>query len=350
MVSAEPRIGLRLATRRGNGHDRPMSNVQIGMTPPWDLWRRSIPERREAATRMADAGIDHFFLADHVSFHDGSGTDALLAMAGLAQLEERLSVMAGVYLLALRHPVVVARQLATLSELAEGRIVFGVGVGGEDRHEIEVCGVDPATRGRRTDECLEILRPLLRGETVTHHGEFVSVDDAVIRPTPPVDIPFVVGGRSNAALRRAGRYAEGWLGTWCSTRRFAEATEIVAATAAEAGREPAWTHGLQVWVGVGKTKEAGAANARRRMEAFYKIPFEAFEKYVPVGTPEDIAADLAGYRDVGSTIFNITPCGDSAEDDLEAVSAVAELLRAEPASSLEPPLSDSSRGGTRTTR
>jgi alkanesulfonate monooxygenase SsuD/methylene tetrahydromethanopterin reductase-like flavin-dependent oxidoreductase (luciferase family) len=64
------------------------------------------------------------------------------------------------YLLPLRHPVLVARQLASIAELAPGRLTFGVGIGGEDPHELEICGVDPRTRGRRMDESLEILREL----------------------------------------------------------------------------------------------------------------------------------------------------------------------------------------------
>ena len=82
------------------------------------------------------------------------------------------------YLLALRHPVPVAREIATLCESAPGRLVLGVGVGGEDRHEIEICGVDPRTRGRRTSESLETLRGLLSGEPVTHRGEFFAFDVA----------------------------------------------------------------------------------------------------------------------------------------------------------------------------
>jgi len=305
-----------------------MTELHIGMTPPDRLWAGSVDERRATAASMADVGIDHFFLADHVSFHDGSGTDALLAMAGLAQLDQRMSVMAGVYLLALRHPMTVARQLATLSELAEGRIIFGVGVGGEDRHEIEVCGVDPATRGRRTDEYLEVVRRLLAGEAVSFDGEFVTLDNALIRPTPRVAIPMVVGGRSNSALRRTGRFGDGWLGTWCSTRRFTEAQALIAATAEEAGRDEVdWTHGMQVWVGVGANREQGAERARERMEAFYKIPFEAFERYTQVGDPEDIAEQLAEYRDVGCKIFNITPCAESPEVAIDAVGRISRALR-----------------------
>ncbi len=65
-----------------------------------------------------------------------------------------------------------------------GRLTLGVGIGGEDRHEIEICGVDPRTRGRRMDECLQILRALSGGEPVTFEGEFFSLQDALILPAP----------------------------------------------------------------------------------------------------------------------------------------------------------------------
>ena len=90
----------------------------------------------------------------------------------------------GLYLLPLRHPVPVARQLATLAQLAPGRLTLGVGIGGEDPHEIEICGVDPKTRGRRMDESLQILRGLGDGAPVTFDGEFFSLHEALILPRP----------------------------------------------------------------------------------------------------------------------------------------------------------------------
>src|SRR6185295_11694668 len=109
--------------------------------------------------------------------------------------------MVSVYLLPLRHPVPVARQLATFAQYAPGRLIFGVGVGGEDRHEVEICGVDPASRGRRMDESLTVLRGLLSGDALTFRGEFFNLDRALIRPAPTPPIPIVVGGRSDAAAR-----------------------------------------------------------------------------------------------------------------------------------------------------
>ena len=197
-----------------------------------------LAQRRALLARVADAGLDHVFVADHVSFHTGFGMDGIVQAATLAApASARLAVQIGVYLLALRHPVLVARQLATLCESAPGRLVLGVGVGGEDRHEIEICGVDPATRGRRTDE-------IARGAARAAHGAAVLAPLRVLRvrrrrasgrrPIPPV--PIVVGGRSDAALRRAARHGDGWLGVWCSPARYAQVLARIDAEAAAAGR------------------------------------------------------------------------------------------------------------------
>ena len=153
----------------------------------------------------------------------------------------------------------------SLAELAPGRVVFGVGIGGEDRHEIEVSGVDPATRGRRTDESLEILRGLLAGDAVTFHGACFEVDDVRILPVPSPAIPILVGGRSDAAVRRAARFADGWIGVWVSPERFATTAVVVEASSDAYGRESvAWCHELLVWCGFGDSRDARVRISRRR--------------------------------------------------------------------------------------
>jgi alkanesulfonate monooxygenase SsuD/methylene tetrahydromethanopterin reductase-like flavin-dependent oxidoreductase (luciferase family) len=98
-------------------------------------------QRAAAIARAADEGVDHFCVGDHVSFHVGAGSDGLIDATWLLTLQAELPVYIGLYLLPLRHPVPVARQLASIAQQAPGRLTFGVGIGGEDRHEIEICGV-----------------------------------------------------------------------------------------------------------------------------------------------------------------------------------------------------------------
>jgi alkanesulfonate monooxygenase SsuD/methylene tetrahydromethanopterin reductase-like flavin-dependent oxidoreductase (luciferase family) len=300
--------------------------LQVFITPPDTFFRAGVGERRDLLASMADVGLDGVFYADHVSFRNGAGMDGLILLAGLSQLHPTLTVEVGVYLLPLRHPVLVARQLSTLWELAPGRIAFGVGVGGEDRHEITSCEVDPRTRGVRCDESLEVLARLLAGETVTHHGRFFHLDEVLIRPVPDPAIPVYVGGRSDAAIRRTGRYGEGWIGTWCSAERFRAAVALCDETAAGAGRAPvAWHHQLQTWVGVGRDRDRARNAVAGAMERFYGVPFSAFERYTPYGSPAEVAEFLRPYVDAGVQQFNITPCGDPDED---LVALTGEIRRA----------------------
>jgi alkanesulfonate monooxygenase SsuD/methylene tetrahydromethanopterin reductase-like flavin-dependent oxidoreductase (luciferase family) len=302
-----------------------MRTVAVGCSVPSQT--TGLEDVRAALQRIADAGLDHVMVGDHVSFRGGRGTDGLIAAAMYAVLEPRLTCYLSVYLLPLRHPSTVARQLASLATYAPGRLVFGVGVGGEDRHEVEICGVDPATRGRRMDECLEVLRGLLTGEPVTFRGEHIQVDEAQIVPPPSVPIPFVIGGRSDAAIRRAGRLSEGWLGIWCSTRRFTAAVEMAAEESERAGRGGVdWQHGMQVWCGIGKSREQAREQVSTAMERMYRLPFASFERYVPYGTPADVAEMLRGYVEVGCRSFNLVPCSADPAEAIEGSSEIRRLL------------------------
>jgi alkanesulfonate monooxygenase SsuD/methylene tetrahydromethanopterin reductase-like flavin-dependent oxidoreductase (luciferase family) len=284
--------------------------------------------RLDAVPRAAArAGVDHLAVGDHVSFSDGGGADGLVQATALLASHPELPVQTAVYLLALRHPATVARQLATISEIAPGRLTFGVGVGGDDPRELRLCGVDPRTRGARTTEALELLKRFMTGEEVTFAGRFFAADGNAIRPAPDPAIPILVGGRSDAALVRAGRLGDGWIGVWVSARRYGEAREIVQRAADAAGRaSPAWRHTLQLWAGFDGSRERAIARLRPVMEGAYALPFERFERYTPCGTPEDVAAALEAYLEAGCRHFNVVPEADGLDAAIESVAAVKALL------------------------
>lgn len=296
------------------------------MFPPWDLLRGGADGAAAYLAQIDEAGIDHVCCGDHVSF-GGVGFDGLIQATALAMLHPTLPIHTGVYLLPLRNPVLVARQLADIGGLCGDRLTFGVGIGGEDRHEVAICDVDPATRGARMDECLSVLRSLSDGSAVTFHGRFFQLDAAVIAPAPPVPIPIVVGGRSDAAIRRAGRLGDGWLGIWNSPRRFADAIAMATDEALRVGRtDLPDRHAMQVWCGFGESKEAARDRLAPAMQAFYGIPFERFERYCPYGSPDDVAEFLSGYVDAGCSEFNLIPQAGDREAALAGVTAVKKLL------------------------
>ena len=301
-----------------------MPEIRVGLFPAALHQLDGAPERLQATLgRVAEAGVDHLCVGDHVSFFVGAGSDGLITATSLLAAQAELPVYVGLYLLPLRHPIPVARQLATIAELAPGRLALGVGIGGEDPHEIEICDVDPKTRGRRMDECLHILRALAEGTPVAFDGEFFSFEDALIVPAPCPRIPLIVGGRSAAAVHRAATLGDGWLGIWVSPCRYGAVTDQIETTAAEAGRDPSrFEHALNVWCGFGDTREAARERLATAMQDFYQMPFEPFERHSPYGTPEQVAELLSPYIDAGCSAFNVIPC---ASDDERAIAAVGEL-------------------------
>jgi alkanesulfonate monooxygenase SsuD/methylene tetrahydromethanopterin reductase-like flavin-dependent oxidoreductase (luciferase family) len=282
------------------------TGVAVGVLVPPDVLALPHVPRAAYLADAAESGIDHLAVGDHVSFHVGIGFDGLVHATTLLAMQARLPVHVAVYLLALRHPVVVARMLSTISEIAPGRLTLGIGVGGEDRHEMEICGVDPGTRGRRTDEAMQALRALQTGEVVSFGGEHIAFERAQVLPAPSPAVPLVVGGRSDAAVRRAGRYGDGWLGIWVSAARYASVVAQVGEIAAEAGRADLPTdHQLNVWCGFGHDRAAAVAHLAPAMSTLYATPFDRFERYSPSGRPSQVAEALLPYVQAGCRSFNL---------------------------------------------
>ena len=139
--------------------------------------------------------------------------DAFGWLCFLAGKTERIRLGTNVYLLGLRHPFVAARAVQTLDVVSNGRAELGVGAGWL-REEWSAAGLDPATRGRRLDEALGVVKRLWSEPVVEHHGEFYDFPPVAFEPKP-VQKPWPkihVGGESDAALRRAARHGDGWLG------------------------------------------------------------------------------------------------------------------------------------------
>jgi alkanesulfonate monooxygenase SsuD/methylene tetrahydromethanopterin reductase-like flavin-dependent oxidoreductase (luciferase family) len=304
-----------------------MPAISVGLSDQ-DGFTTDPPARRRLLRRVADAGLDHVTMGDHVSFHGGTGFDGLITASTLLASHDRLPVLIGVYLLGLRHPMLAARQLATLAQAAPGRLTLGVGVGGEDRREVSNAGVDPATRGRRLDEALPLVRRLLAGEEVTFSGEFFRLEAARILPAPQPPVPVVIGGQGGVAVRRTAEYGDGWLGMFCSSRRFAQTREHILAAAADRGRPaPSW-FGVTVWCGLDADAGRAADLAAAKMERLYRVPYDRFQHLAPAGTPKQVAEFLHPYLTAGAWHVTLIPASRSVEAGIDAVAEVSEQLKA----------------------
>ncbi|OBK36517.1 LLM class F420-dependent oxidoreductase [Mycobacterium sp. 1245111.1] len=189
-------------------------------------WIAAFAQHLEACGFESIVAVEHTVLAtryDSVYPYDSSGRveltpdcpvpDPLDLLSFLAGHTQRLGLATGVLVLPNHHPVVLAKRAATLDALSGGRLRLCVGVGWL-REEIEACGTEFASRGRRADEQLAVLRALwaLQPDGVTHRGEFFQFDNVVCSPKPIAGqhLPVHIGGHSKAAARRAGRLGDGF--------------------------------------------------------------------------------------------------------------------------------------------
>ena len=303
-----------------------MPKVSV-LVKSWDIAQGTTGEMTLAAARLAETlGLDGVVAGDHVTFH-GAGSDGLITLTAVAAVTGRIELKTSVYLLPLRHPVPVALQAAQLDQLSMGRFVMGVGIGGEDAHEFTSSGVDPRTRGARTNEALQVLRRLWCEDDVTFHGRHFRLDSVSVNPKPFRPIPLFIGGRSDAALLRAGRYGDGYTGIWQSVERFITTQEIIGDAAGTAGREATEIEaGMQFWTSIAASRDAARAHVSAGMEAMYRLPFDRFERYTPFGTPREVAEALMPYVEAGARHINLITVQESPEEVVERAAQVrAEL-------------------------
>jgi probable F420-dependent oxidoreductase len=195
------------------------------------------PEAQFAlARRVEELGFDSVWTGDHVSFHNPI-YESLTLLAAYAGITRRIKLGSAVYLLALRHPTVAAKITGTLDTLSGGRLIFGVGVGGENPKEFEVCGVPHKERGARVTEAIDAVRALWRDTPASFSGRFTQFDKVSIDPKPVQQPgpPIWIGGRSDAALLRAARQGDGWMAYVVHADRYAQSTAKIREEADRAG-------------------------------------------------------------------------------------------------------------------
>jgi probable F420-dependent oxidoreductase len=185
------------------------------------------PEQSGAIAQLAEeVGFEGVCLPDHLvlpegyrSIHPSGGNpfvhgtsilDPFVAIGNMAAVTTTLRFMSFVYLVALRDPMSVAKQVGTAAILSGNRVVFGVGVGWLEE-EFAALGIEWSTRGRRADEALDVIRDFWDDGTAHGDGPHFRFPECSMQPAPPGPIPILVGGQSDAALRRAVRN-DGWLG------------------------------------------------------------------------------------------------------------------------------------------
>ena len=266
-------------------------------------WLPSIDELRELVALVDECGFDSQWVGDHISFAVPI-LDPFLQLAQAAMVSRRLILGTAVYLLPLRSPAPVAKQVATLDHLTEGRLIFGVGVGGEFPKEYELCGVPLRERGARMSEAIPILRDLWSGAPASHPGGHYPAFHGIGLQPPPRQKggpPIWFGGRSELALRRTGRLGDGWLAYVVTPEMYAAALEKIAAAAAAAGRTLApFGTGHLLFTRLDRTYEKALEVATLSLSQRYAMDFRrAAERYAALGPPEQVAQRIRAFHAAG---------------------------------------------------
>lgn len=248
---------------------------------------------REAAEIGDGFDFDVLWVGDHLLFSSPI-LDSTAAVAILGALTTRVKVGTNVLQLPLRRPIDVAKSYATISHLTGGRVVLGVGVGGEFETEWHAAGVNPRERGARCDEAIDTLGWLWEGRTAS--GRFSSSPGLAIDP-PPVGgrVPIWVGGRAEAAVRRAAR-CDGSLSMWVSPRRCSEIRAQISEL--RSGDVEGFTFGLELLAHVDDDLARARHDVREAIRRLNLDP-DKIEKYTAYGPPERVAEQVAQYVDAG---------------------------------------------------
>jgi len=283
-----------------------------------------------AEARLAEElGFDFLACGEHLFFHVPT-TNAFIALAAAAGATDRIRLVSALTVLPLYPAVLAAKLATTLDRVSRGRFELGVGVGGEFPAEFDAVGVPVRERGRRTDESLRVFRELETGEPVSFTGEFTSLDGLAMLPRPVhrPRIPVWIGGRSDAALRRAARFGDVWLPYMITPDKMAAAVpRLRAETAAQGRPSDAVRAGVFCWSGVADDPAHARQTAVDHVSRLYQQDFEDLaERYLLTGDPARVLARLGEYAAAGTTEVVFAPACGPAERPAMVRRFAAEVL------------------------
>jgi probable F420-dependent oxidoreductase len=251
--------------------------------------------------------IDSIWLSDRLS-SPAPVPEVMTTLAAVAARTTRLKFGPSVVVLPYRNPVVVAREMATVDWLSRGRLFPAVGVGVELPREFEASGIPFRERGRRTDEAIRVLRLLWTGDEVSFQGEFYRLDRMTIFPKPwQAPPPIWVGGKSEAAVRRAARLGDGWIPSFITPEEFRVGVQRVQELArAEQRSVPEDHFGTLLNYAIAATPDAARALAQPYIPRG-RVDEATLAQCTAFGPPEVLATRIDEYVKSGGSKFILRP-------------------------------------------
>ena len=267
----------------------------------------------QEATRAEAAGFDMIATGEHLFFH-GAVPNGFISLAAAAGATTTIRLLSSLTVLPLYPPALAAKLATSLDQVSGGRFDFGIGVGGEFPDEFTAAGVDVKERGARTNETLELLKEFWSGERVSHEGKFAHIPGLALKPGPVQagGPPLWMGGRKDAAIRRAGQYADFWMPYMYTPEQLAESLSKVRDEAERAGRDPQSVRGaIYCWSAVDEDGTQSRQWVIDAVSAIYQQDFSKLaDRYLLFGSPDQVAARAAEYEDAGAETLIFAPVAD----------------------------------------
>ena len=239
--------------------------------------------------------------------------ECMMALAAIAGRTKRVKFGVNVVSVAMREPVLLAKQCATLDLLSSGRLLPGFGLGSPRGPEWTTMNLDPTTRGRKTDEALEIISRLWAGEKLDFKGRHFQLNGASISPLPvQPDLPMWIGGSSDAAIKRTAKYGTGWQAGAETAETVGKVIAGIKAGAIANGRVIADDHyGAALAYRFGKPDDPGMAKI---MEQYKARTGRDAADYFAIGGADEIMERLAAYVEAGASKFILRPAAQGDAD------------------------------------
>ncbi|MGE0417958.1 MAG: LLM class flavin-dependent oxidoreductase [Acetobacteraceae bacterium] len=272
-----------------------------------------------------DGGIDSIWQTDRLV----SRSPILECMTGLAAIAgrtKRIKFGVNVVSVAMRDPVLLAKQCATIDVLSQGRLLPGFGIGSPRGPEWTAMNLDVKTRGRTTDEALEVIARLWAGESLTYEGRHFKLKECSISPLPvQPDLPMWIGGSSDAAVRRTAKYGTGWQAGSETPEAVGQVIAAIKAALPAAGRSIDEDHyGAAFAYRFGGMDEPGVA---RIMERYKERTGRDARDHFAFGGADEIMERIAAYVDAGASKFILRPAANGDADMLaQTQRLVAEVI------------------------
>ena len=275
---------------------------------------RSAYDVARLAKQIEDLGFDFLGCGEHVSFH-GETANGIVSLSVAAGATERIKLMSAITLVPLYPAALLAKMGAALDVASGGRFTLGVGVGGEFPNEFEACGVPVKERGSRTDDALEVITRTWTQTDVTYEGRYTTLKNFSLKPLPiqKPRPPIWVSGRTDAAMKRAAKYADGWLPYMFTPKHLAKSIEKIKAFGEELGTDLSdFTFAIYIFSAVHEDNDTAVKYAAERLSKQYAQDFsELVHKYALAGDPDKCKARLQEYIDAGaSAVFVSSACPD----------------------------------------